>query len=150
MCTLCAGGASHKTRAARSRISPARSGRQPAELVTSVRGLDSRLRELEEAIGHEPRRSRKWRREYSPFMLHELSHMLAREPGDPASLLVLASVFRDSMPWLYELGMDAYRTAKTGTRDQTRKAMERFQATRAVSIRCGDEPFIAVPHSASG
>ena len=30
------------------------------------------------------------------------------------------------MPWLYELGMEAYHIAKRGSREQTRKALERF------------------------
>jgi hypothetical protein len=109
------------------------------ELVTSVRGLDSRLREQEER-SHDPRGPRRWRRRFHPFMIEELSHMLARGPGDPVGILVLASFFRDDMPWLYELGMEAYHTAKRGSREQTRKALERFHRAFDMMERGG--PFM--------
>lgn len=96
------------------------------ELVTSVRSLDARMRDQEEFGSREPHR-RRWRRKFHPFMLDELTHRIARGPGDPAAILVLASVFRDDMPWLYELGMEAYRVAKTGSFEATRDALEQFQ-----------------------
>jgi hypothetical protein len=48
--------------------------------------------------------------------------MLAREPGDSIAILVLASFLRDDMPWLYELGMEAYHIAKRGSHEQTNRA----------------------------
>jgi len=96
------------------------------ELVSSVRAFDSRLRELEERGPGEFRSSRRWRRRFHPFMVHELSRMMAHE-GDPISVLIVASLFRDDMPWLYELGMEAYRIAKKGSFDETRAALERFR-----------------------
>src|SRR5258708_25056119 len=97
------------------------------ELVTSVRGLDSRLRDMEEGGGRDPRSPRRWRRRFHPFMVDEISHMVSRGPGDPISILFLASMFREDMPWLYELGMEAYRIAKKGSHDATREALERFR-----------------------
>ncbi len=97
------------------------------ELVTSVRGLDARLREQEEGFGRESRTPRRWRRRFHPFMIDELAHAMARGPGDPVSILVIASMFRDDMPWLYELGMEAYRIAKKGSHEATREALERFR-----------------------
>lgn len=38
-----------------------------------------------------------------PMMLRELDHLFADGPDDPIGILVLASVFRDDAPWLYEL-----------------------------------------------
>jgi hypothetical protein len=96
------------------------------ELVTSVRALDARMREQEEGIGRESR-PRRWRRRFHPFMVEEVVHMVARGPGDPVAVLVIASMFRDEMPWLYELGMEAYRVAKQGSREATRDALERFR-----------------------
>lgn len=94
------------------------------ELVTSVRTLDSRSREIAEESGRGFRR--RWRR-FHPMMVHELSHMLGEKRGDPISLLILASVFRDDMPWMYELGVDAYRMAKEGSREEAAAARRRFQ-----------------------
>ncbi len=94
------------------------------ELVTSVRSLDSRLREVADdgPRGMRPR----WRRMH-PMMLHELSHMLGSKRGDPIALLVLASMFRDEMPWMYELGVEAYRVARSGTPEEALLARKRLQ-----------------------
>jgi hypothetical protein len=36
------------------------------------------------------------------------------EPGDPVTLLMIASMVRDDAPWLYELVMEVYRAVKSG------------------------------------
>lgn len=98
------------------------------ELVAGVRSLDARLTSLEDSVTNgDGGRFRFRRRRYHPFLLHEASHMIAREPGDPVAVLVVASMFREDMPWLYELGMEAYRTAKEGSFEETRAALERFR-----------------------
>jgi hypothetical protein len=94
------------------------------ELVTSVRSLDSRFREIAD---EGPRGLRhRWRRIH-PMMVHELSHMLGGKRGDPIALLIMASFFRDDMPWMYELGIEAYRMAKDGTPEEAVAARRRFQ-----------------------
>jgi hypothetical protein len=94
------------------------------ELVTSVRSLDSRFREIADDGPRGLRR--RWRR-FHPMMVHELSHMIGAKPGDPVALLVMASLFRDDMPWLYELGMEAYRMARDGTAEEAITARRKFQ-----------------------
>jgi hypothetical protein len=94
------------------------------ELVASIRTLDGRFRELAE---DGPRSMRhRWRR-FHPMMIHELSEMLGAKRGDPITLLMIASMFRDDMPWMYELGIEAYRMAKEGTPDEAVAARRRFQ-----------------------
>jgi hypothetical protein len=56
------------------------------------------------------------------FCSKPLGHMAGEKRGDPVSLLILASAFRDEMPWMYELGMEAYRMAKEGTREEATAA----------------------------
>ena len=52
---------------------------------------------------------------------------------DPIAILFLTSLLRDDLPWLYELGMDAYRASSEGNTDKARKARHRFiSATRMV------------------
>lgn len=97
------------------------------ELVSSVRSLDSRLRE--DFDGPFMRRRRM---KFHPMMLEEIMHLAGRKPGDPVGVLVMASMFREDMPWLYELGMEAYRTAKTGLPEDAQSAMQRFR--RAVEM----------------
>src|SRR4051794_19109088 len=73
------------------------------ELVTSVRGLDVRLRDVPEEFRYESRRRRP-----HPEMIFDLT----RRVGDKnLSLLIAASYFRDTAPWVYELAMEAYRAS---------------------------------------
>jgi TIR domain len=94
------------------------------ELVTSVRSLDSRFRDIDD----EPSRSlhRRWRRSH-PMMMKEIFHVVGAKPGDPIGLLALASIFRDEVPWMYELGIEAYRMAKDGTPEEAAIAKKRFR-----------------------
>jgi len=103
------------------------------ELVSSIRGIDSRIRSLEEA-SVEPR-SRSRRRRIDPVLIHELPHLISERPGDPVAILVLASMVREDAPWLYELGMEAYRSAKSGRRDHARHAMRQFQRAAEMTLR---------------
>lgn len=93
------------------------------ELVTSVRSLDSRFREIAD---DGPRGFRNKRR-FHPMMIHEVAHRLGGKRGDPVALLVVASVFREDMPWMYELGVEAYRMARDGTPEEALAARRRFQ-----------------------
>jgi hypothetical protein len=105
------------------------------ELVTSVRSLDSRLREVTEEA---PRGLRRRWRNLHPMMFHELTHMLGGRKDDPIALLVLASFVRDDMPWMYELAMEAYRIAKTGSPEEASAARRRLR--RAAKLM-RDGPF---------
>jgi hypothetical protein len=60
-------------------------------------------------------------------MFHELIHMLPEGPDDPIAILVMVSLFRDDMPWLYEIGREVYESVKRGDRKSAEKAMDRFR-----------------------
>jgi hypothetical protein len=94
------------------------------ELVSSVRTLEGRFRDLAE---DGPGALRHRRYPYHPMMIHELSRSLGAKRGDPISLLILASIFRDEMPWMYELGIEAYRMAKDGSPEDAVAARRQFQ-----------------------
>jgi hypothetical protein len=78
------------------------------ELVASIRGLDIRVREtIEEHPSMKRRRGR-----FHPMMVMELHHFskeIMHGANDPLRLLMLLSVVKDELPWLYELGVDAYQ-----------------------------------------
>ena len=99
------------------------------ELVASIRSLDSRFREVSE---ESPFSGRRRRFKFHPMMIQELTHMMSEKPGDPISLLIVASICREDMPWLYELGMEAYRTAKVGPPEEADRTRRQFQ--RAVEL----------------
>jgi hypothetical protein len=93
------------------------------ELVSSIRTLDARVRESEEMISTSPRgrRGSRGSMRFHPMMLRELDHFMADGPDDPIGILILASLFRDDAPWLYELAVEAYRAIVGNRRDRKRK-----------------------------
>lgn len=77
------------------------------ELVASIRTLDGRVRDMPSS-GARPRR----RKTPKQVMLQaDLAQMAMDGPGDPLGILVLASTLKDDLPWLFELGVEAYRSA---------------------------------------
>lgn len=91
------------------------------QLQAELRGLPARIDEYPDG----PRRRGRLGRLH-PMMLRELLHMAP--PNTPAyGVLIIASYFRDSMPWLYEMGLDVYRLAKRGRGDALRKAVHGFR-----------------------
>jgi len=81
------------------------------ELVASIRGLDMRVRETVD----EPTSLRRRKRRVDPVMLHHFSRGIANDERDPLRLLMLLSFVKDDVPWLYELGVDAYQQTTRGT-----------------------------------
>jgi hypothetical protein len=73
----------------------------------------------------DPHRKRKFRRLH-PMMFEDALHM-SLKLGDPIGLLIVFSFFRDEVPWLYELGLEAYRTIKSGNRVKIEKAIKNIQ-----------------------
>jgi TIR domain-containing protein len=99
------------------------------ELVSSVRGLDMRFRETAE----DGPRWRRRRHRFHPMMLDEMFHMMEVRPHDPLRLLLIASMVREDFPWIYELGMEAYRAASGGRTEKAKEAQRRFaMACRAL------------------
>lgn len=43
-------------------------------------------------------------------------------------------MFRDDMPWLYELGMEAYRAAKAGLPEDAHKVLQTFRRAAEVTM----------------
>lgn len=69
-------------------------------------------------------RSRK-RRRFSPMMMEEMMHM---SKNRYIGIMMALSFFKEPMPWLYEMGMEAIRTIKTGkTKAEKKKAFAEFQ-----------------------
>jgi hypothetical protein len=97
------------------------------ELVTGVRGLDARFRDLE-SVTSEPglRSRRRLFRHFHPRMLEEMTRMVSEEGDDPISLLMFGGLLRDDFPWLYEIVMEVYREIRAGDAKAAQKAVERL------------------------
>lgn len=78
---------------------------------------------IEQTVIERPLRGRR----FHPIMLMEMEHYLERERGDPAGLLVISSLFRDRVPWLYEMGMEAYHALISGDAKKAEAALRDFQ-----------------------
>ena len=105
------------------------------ELVGAVRTMESRVRDSSD----EPSPNYRRRMRVHPMMLHELRHMISEGPGDPVNILLVASALRDDIPWLYELGMEAYRLVSEGSTVAAREALRKF-IRAAVFVR--HSPFV--------
>jgi hypothetical protein len=106
------------------------------EMVTGIRSLDSRIRELEERISSSRGISRRLPRRFDPFIVDELIHRLSRKSGDPIAVLVIASLFREEVPWLYEMGVDAYRL-RNSSPPTGLDAFRRFYDAFRILLRSG-------------
>lgn len=73
----------------------------------------------------DPMRRKRMRR-FDPMMMEEMLHMSSKT-GDPVGLLIMLSFYKDELPWLYELGMETYRTIKTGDMSAIEKSMINFR-----------------------
>ncbi|HYY72911.1 MAG TPA: toll/interleukin-1 receptor domain-containing protein [Candidatus Bathyarchaeia archaeon] len=94
-----------------------------AKLVEEMKGLPSRVVErLAESDIYRRRRSRR----LHPRMIEDLLFK-AGEPGDPVGILMVASLVRDDLPWLYELAMEVYRAAKTGSAERIDREIIRLR-----------------------
>lgn len=75
---------------------------------------------------------RRRRRGLHPRLIEEIMDMGSRERNDPIILLVMLSQFKDDFPWLYELGVEAYRKIKTSDsdyRDDLKRLMRMIEMT---------------------
>jgi hypothetical protein len=107
-----------------------------AKLAEEMKALPSRVAERLAEDG-EPLRRRRMRR-FHPMMMEELVHM-SGEPGDPVAILMVASMVRDDMPWLYELAMEVYRAVKAGNAETVEREMQRLRRFSEVMMH---GPFI--------
>lgn len=96
-----------------------------AKLIEEMKTLPSRVAERLSESG-DPMRKRRMRRLH-PMMLEDLMHM-GGEPGDPVAILMIASLVRDDMPWLYELTMEVYRAVKSGDPEAIEMEMNRLRS----------------------
>jgi hypothetical protein len=80
----------------------------------------------------DPSRRRKYGRLH-PKMIHELLY-LSKEFGDSSvGLLVAVSYLREQAPWMYEIGVEAYRAIQDGDTKKIEKAYNNFRAAIEVT-----------------
>lgn len=107
------------------------------EMKLMLRELPSRIesRAIERPDREKPHRFRR----FHPMMIEEMMQMISRRSNDPLGILIIASLVRDDFPWLYEIGLETYRTVKTGNIDVMQEALREFREAFEVTLHA---PFI--------
>lgn len=103
-----------------------------AKLAEEMKSLPGRI---VERIGDSsfPARNKKRMRRIHPGALQSI--MFSEIGGDPIAVLAAASVFRDEMPWLYELASEVYRVAKTGDQGAIAQELRRVRVYTDLIVR---------------
>ena len=92
------------------------------QIHTELRRLSARVNEYPDGL----RRPGGKRGQFKPMMVRELVRIApASNPG--FVVLIIVSYFRDSIPWLYEMGLEVYRVAKRGPGKELQKAAAEFK-----------------------
>lgn len=99
------------------------------ELVTSVRGINSRMGELEELIGRDKGSRHRRMRRFNPRLFDEMSMIAGEEGRGPLQLLMLAGLFREDLPWLAEVLAEAYREIRDGHGESAERTITRLHRT---------------------
>lgn len=71
--------------------------------------IDSLPSEIESRL--DPNKNRK--RRFHPMMFDEIMHMRMGFEDPNISFLMMISFFKDDLPWLYEIGLETYRSLKS-------------------------------------
>lgn len=67
------------------------------------------------------------RRRFHPKMMDEFFHIGMKFEEPNISFLMMISMFKDELPWFYEIGLDTYRTLKNAkTKAERQKAISSF------------------------
>lgn len=76
---------------------------------------------------------RRRRKRFHPMMFDEMLHFEMKMEDPNISFLMMVSFFKDDYPWIYELGLETYRTLKTTkSKTEKRKSIENFE--RAIEM----------------
>lgn len=97
------------------------------ELVSGVRGLDARFRDIETTVSDQGPRTRRRMRQFHPMMMEEMAHMISEEGDDPISMLMFAGILREDFPWLAEVMAEAYREIRDGDLKSSQRTIERLR-----------------------
>jgi len=97
------------------------------ELVGTVRSLKAGMLELAEIASTRQSLPRRRLVRSQLMMLHEMARFTKAKPGDPLLLLMLTSIFRDQVPWLYEFALEFYRAAKSSNQADAKDALDRLR-----------------------
>jgi len=97
------------------------------ELVTGVRGLDSKFRGFEAEINNDRPRRLKHLDSFHPMQIEELSFHFGDKENPVIGILMVAGLVREDAPWLAEILTETYRDMKHGPTQVKKTAYIRLQ-----------------------
>lgn len=99
------------------------------ELVSGVRGLNSRMRDFDPEMMERDRYYRKRKMRFHPRMFEEFAYSV-REMGDgPTALLLMAGYLKEDFPWFTELLTESYREIRDGGPEVAERVLHRLLRT---------------------
>jgi hypothetical protein len=112
-------------------ISPTEKHKRPQheileELVTGVRGLSSRMRDMDPETSDKERFMRRRRMRFHPAMFEDLDFMVDEGDGSPTVLLIMAGMLREDFPWLAEILAESYREIKGSNVSEVEQIISRL------------------------
>lgn len=100
------------------------------DLVSQVRGLNTRMRDFDPEMmerGMHPSSSRF--RNFHPMMMDEMLMMSKESRSGGYGLLMVAGLFRDTMPWISEVLVEAHRELKSASPKQAKRIASELRRT---------------------
>ena len=97
------------------------------ELVTGVRGLNSKIRDFDPEVIERDRFYRRRKVRFHPHMLEEFSFMSGELGDAPTFLLVIAGLVREDFPWLAEVLTESYREIRDGSPNEIEQVFNRLR-----------------------
>jgi hypothetical protein len=97
------------------------------ELVSQVRGLGSRMRDLDpDLVDRDLKYPSRMNRDLDPRMIEELMYGMTDSRDGDFSLLILAGLVRDTIPWLAEVLVESHRELKIAGPKESREIAHRI------------------------
>lgn len=106
------------------------------ELVSQVRGLGARMSYLDpEVMDRDIKYASRMYRDLDPRMIDDLMHGTMDSRDGDLSLLILAGIVRDVMPWLAEVLVESHRELKNAGPEEAREIGHRLMRVAKQSKR---------------
>lgn len=112
-------------------IAPTEKHKRPSheileELVTGVRGLNSRMRDLDPENSDKERLMRRRRMRFHPSMVGDFAFETSEGDDGPTVLLLLAGVMREDFPWIAEVLVEGYREIQNANASEVEQIISRL------------------------
>lgn len=98
--------------------------------------VETMPRRIAKEITRSPRPMR-YKKTVDPYLIKKLTRGLPSKTGNSLGILIATSFYRDHFPWLYEIGMEAYRRAIAGDWKGAKESIHEMRIIAEMSIRSG-------------